>query len=480
MARIGVFHPAVGTFGVSLGREGLVVGRNGGNVDIEVTWDSLVSRRHGQFFESDGIVWYRDLGSKNGSWIGGERVSDARVSAGQSVVIGDTLFTVLPDLPSFSFDDVTPTGAHVSAIESEDLVTQGFADELPASPQFLAVPDPAKSTIDLEGFESGDLPILDPVDYPIKKQTGAVAREHPRYVPPGRVTLTLTDKRELRRVWLEDISRGGMFAATENPPPLGTAVDVVLEVLGESLTLRARVVHSVDGASAARMGHTPGVGLEFVDLDEEKKTAIGAYVDGLAARLKTRDLPVMTETPVFEVLKAAKDFLAGCDENQLYSAIGVPSASEDAVINTKLVLLKKMFASPPSEANATQAAKVATAYKALQRVSALFQDPVRRLDYDFRQGFVRAKERLDLAAKGTGPSIKQLREAWSRAFPKKAQLAEAKAHEAYRARQRNDFFTAVAAAKTALENDPFNEDLRLSMTAWEATRARLAGRGRDE
>ncbi|MBI2376744.1 MAG: PilZ domain-containing protein [Deltaproteobacteria bacterium] len=484
MARIGVFHPAVGTFGVSLGSKGLVIGRQGGNVDIEVTWDALVSRRHGEFYESDGIVWFRDLGSKNGSYIDGERVSDARVAPGESVILGDTLFTVLPELPSFSFDDVTPTGAHLAA-SSADLMAQGLAEELPDAPDLPpSIGDPAKSTIDLGLYDdSADIPILEPVDFEPSRppaKPSSVEREHPRYVPPGRVTLTLHDKKELRRVWLEDISKGGMFAVTDHPPPLGTVIDVVLEVAGEELTLRARVVHAMEVAVAARLGHPAGIGLEFIDLDDQKRSAIGQFVDGIAARLRTRDLPVMTATALFEVLKTAKDFLSGCDENQLYAAIGVPATSNDEAIVVRLAELKRMFGTPPSDANPTQAAKIATAAKALQRVTALFQDPVRRLDYDFRQGFVRSRERLEAAASGRGPSVRILREAWSHAFPKRAEMAEAKSHDAYRARQRNDFFTAVAAAKMSLEADPFNEDLRLSMTAWEATRARLSGRGSGE
>jgi pSer/pThr/pTyr-binding forkhead associated (FHA) protein len=58
----------------------------------------LVSRRHCAFVERDGEVWVRDLGSQNGTWLNGERVTEAR-----PVRDGDRLeVACLPFLVQFS------------------------------------------------------------------------------------------------------------------------------------------------------------------------------------------------------------------------------------------------------------------------------------------------------------------------------------------------------------------------------------------
>ncbi|MBI3930195.1 MAG: FHA domain-containing protein [Armatimonadetes bacterium] len=55
--------------------EGLTVGCTGGDADIELDGDSTMSRRHGRLWLQDGEVWYEDLGSSNGSWIGSVRLA---------------------------------------------------------------------------------------------------------------------------------------------------------------------------------------------------------------------------------------------------------------------------------------------------------------------------------------------------------------------------------------------------------------------
>ena len=60
--------------------------------DIVVT-DASVSRHHATIEAVNGSFRLRDLGSQNGTFIGGLRVTDAPLGDGDSVRIGDAVFT---------------------------------------------------------------------------------------------------------------------------------------------------------------------------------------------------------------------------------------------------------------------------------------------------------------------------------------------------------------------------------------------------
>src|SRR5688500_3683693 len=51
-----------------------------------------VSRVHCEFFERDGVLHVRDLGSTNGTYVGEERVGESAVSPGETVTIGAVRF----------------------------------------------------------------------------------------------------------------------------------------------------------------------------------------------------------------------------------------------------------------------------------------------------------------------------------------------------------------------------------------------------
>jgi len=80
-----------------------------------------------------------------------------------------------------------------------------------------------------------------------------------------------------------NISRGGLFIASDRPLPISSQVKLKLS-LGDSVTIEAqgRVIWNYD----IRKGSSqviPGSGIKFLDLSPEHAARLQRYLDGLAA-----------------------------------------------------------------------------------------------------------------------------------------------------------------------------------------------------
>ncbi len=85
--------------------------------------------------------------------------------------------------------------------------------------------------------------------------------------------------------WATNISQGGLFINTPKPLPVGTPVNILVQLPGASFPFqlggRVTRVNEVDVTASA----VPGMGVEFTDVDDQKRREIEAFV----ARLR-RDL----------------------------------------------------------------------------------------------------------------------------------------------------------------------------------------------
>ena len=77
-----------------------------------------------------------------------------------------------------------------------------------------------------------------------------------------------------------NISRGGIFIQTDDPPPLDTAVQVEIQLPDDvaSVTTNGIVVHR----QLAVGGKQPGVGVQFIDSGDEFRDRIDRYMATLA------------------------------------------------------------------------------------------------------------------------------------------------------------------------------------------------------
>ncbi|GIW93466.1 MAG: hypothetical protein KatS3mg110_1507 [Pirellulaceae bacterium] len=95
----------------------------------------LVSRRHCELFERDGRLMVRDLGSRNGTYVANQRVTEAEVPSGALLTIGAITFRAEYDTGSVApgrgsaGSSIQVSDSVVRISESELFTTEGLSDE---------------------------------------------------------------------------------------------------------------------------------------------------------------------------------------------------------------------------------------------------------------------------------------------------------------------------------------------------------------
>lgn len=451
MVKLRLVHSRIGEKLVELAEGAMIVGREGAQVDLALDWDARISRRHAQLSVENGAVFVEDLGSKNGTWEGERRItSKVALAAARPVIIGETLFSLAP--PS-SLDDMM--AAYVA----------GTDDLLPVAQP----PPPPPPPVVAPAIRRAPTPPAIAAPLVIEPEAKEAVRSHPRFVAEKRIGVRLAERKALKAMWTENISKGGLFVRTDTPPPRGTILEVLISTPDGELALNAEVVHVVDPKSSEAAGQQPGVGLAFVGVKAEQKRAIHQYVDGLADRLSPEEAPSPSpaSTPTIEpILQRARELISCAEGNDLYAALAVDAATPTPDIQLRAQALKQQFTEAMNAATPPQLARLQAALKLLDRASALMASPARRLEYDFRHGEVRADQRMEQARQKIGPPINELRTSWAKAFPERIERSIALAKVAFELRKGRDLVSAVRAGRQALELDPFHEELRQTVRAW--------------
>jgi uncharacterized protein (TIGR02266 family) len=103
-------------------------------------------------------------------------------------------------------------------------------------------------------------------------------RAFPRF--PANFAVRFASVQDFVLEYAANISAGGVFVHTENPPPLKSIVQVEMELPGSGSAVPARgmVVHRVTKEDAKRRGTLPGVGVQFMDADDEFRRRIDAAI----------------------------------------------------------------------------------------------------------------------------------------------------------------------------------------------------------
>lgn len=92
--------------------------------------------------------------------------------------------------------------------------------------------------------------------------------------------------------WAVNISKGGLFINTRNPLAVGTTIRLIISLPDTAfpfdLTGRVARVNEFDNPS----NQVPGMAIEFVDVDDDKKARIERFVERLRKELPDEDSQV--------------------------------------------------------------------------------------------------------------------------------------------------------------------------------------------
>lgn len=142
---------------------------------------------------------------------------------------------------------------------------------------------------------------------------------------PVSLAVSFRSGEELTRAYTTDLSHGGVFIATDAPPPVGTRLMVTLELPGAygSVEAEAEVVRAVTAEEAAGRGGRPGVGVEFVGSGDEVRARVESVTRHLQARAGRRAVVAAADEASLALVRRAL-------EGQGYEVVSA-SSGDDAL-----------------------------------------------------------------------------------------------------------------------------------------------------
>src|ERR671926_462733 len=97
------------------------------------------------------------------------------------------------------------------------------------------------------------------------------------------VMVGVSSEEETFSGWGTNLSVGGVFVNSHHSPPVGTPVNVLLQLPGHS---ECKLTGRVAWAQASGPGvDEPGMGIEFLEVDEETRALVGKMVEKLSQDL---------------------------------------------------------------------------------------------------------------------------------------------------------------------------------------------------
>jgi pSer/pThr/pTyr-binding forkhead associated (FHA) protein len=455
--KLQVFHPNFGSFVITPGPE-FRVGRSGGDVELEMNWDRLVSREHGKFTASPIGLVYEDLDSANGTWwLHGERLTDEEALAeGDCLILGDTRITVVE-----SKRQSGSTGL-VGLADTLDITLDGSLPR-PEDPSSI-------STISLEGYlgASADLS-MDPESG--SETNLARVRAHPRIPTHEEVWIQSRQGGPLPSELL-NVSLGGIYVATTLPIELGDQVSIGFANHPEeiALELQATAVHRSYRPTDPNSAPILGVGLRFLNLTEHQRIGVERLVarrDHMLRDAVANEAAAALSAPTQDdALALASRCLNHLNRNDLYQAINLPPDASTHQVIERFASIQATLVAGKKGRTPSQQVFIDETGRRLATAGKLLCSENNRLAYDFRVGQVRALDRLRDAERHNGVSLETLQTIWAEVHPGRALGAVNMWKRAFRARAERDFVEASRMGAQALELAPFDRTNEPALDAW--------------
>jgi uncharacterized protein (TIGR02266 family) len=102
---------------------------------------------------------------------------------------------------------------------------------------------------------------------------------------PAQLRVEWPSTREFLVAYSENISRGGLFIATDNPPALREVIELSLQLPDGKppVKTKAEVVQRLGKAEAAQFGRKQGIGVQFIGADDEFRRRLDDCMEHLLA-----------------------------------------------------------------------------------------------------------------------------------------------------------------------------------------------------
>ena len=157
---------------IAIDRAVVLVGR-GSDCDAIITDSQKISRRHCCLVQVDNTYYVRDLGSMNGIWVNGERVSrENLISSGDRVQIGDVEFLFHPNArieqkktlasvpPPAPTEDVLPIVEPIIVDDDESSLTVKEVADSPPGPIAEVVAQTPDDEDEIDLVHSGQIKLI--------------------------------------------------------------------------------------------------------------------------------------------------------------------------------------------------------------------------------------------------------------------------------------------------------------------------------
>ncbi len=103
--------------------DSIIVGRlwRGQPVDLDLTPDNTVSRRHARLTHENGIYWVEDLGSTGGTWVNGQRITaKIQLAPEDQITVGQTTLEMIMEPAPLISGESTLEGVLTSSVSAVD------------------------------------------------------------------------------------------------------------------------------------------------------------------------------------------------------------------------------------------------------------------------------------------------------------------------------------------------------------------------
>jgi type IV pilus assembly protein PilZ len=129
----------------------------------------------------------------------------------------------------------------------------------------------------------GDFDIPSALNSIITRTNATSGRKYPRYSTS--IKVTFQSKEDFVQAYTKDISKGGIFVATDKPLPMESVIKLVLSLpnFSREIGVIGEVVHIFGSEQARLLDHNrvSGMGVQFIEFEEDGQKVLEEYFNSL-------------------------------------------------------------------------------------------------------------------------------------------------------------------------------------------------------